>query len=406
MAERSFGRREFIGTGVGAAAALTFGAAFWKGALADGGGSEQVSDKAFRGGGGYGPLAPPNELGLRLPDGFESRLVARGGDRVQGTDYTWHRASDGAATFPTRDGGWILVSNSETAPGGGAGALRFGRQGEVRDAYRILDDTSLNCAGGPTPWGTWLSCEEHDGGRVWECDPAGRRPAKPHAAMGMFNHEAAAVDPRGRSVYLTEDVEDGALYRFTPLRWPDLSAGLLAVARVDSGGAVEWLPVPDPSARNEPTRKQVPGATEFARAEGIWFDSGTVYVATTADSRIHAYDTRRRRVEVIYDGLATREAPLLRVDNITASRAGELFVCEDTASEEIDLGVLTPSRRVSKFLSATGPNHAESELTGAAFDPSGRRLYLASQRAKGGVGEVYEISGPFRGRRRSKGGRA
>ena len=130
----------------------------------------------------------------------------------------------------------------------------------------------------------------------------------------------------------------------------------------------------------------MPGATQFARAEGIWFDSGTVYVATTGDSRIHAYDARRRRVEVIYDGLATRDAPLLRVDNITASRAGELFVCEDIATAEIDLGVLTPSREVSRFLTATGPNHAASELTGPAFDPSGERLYLSSQRARAAWG--------------------
>ncbi len=136
--------------------------------------------------------------------------------------------------------------------------------------------------------------------------------------------------------------------------------------------------------------------TEFSRAEGIWFDAPVVYVATTGDSRIHAYDTRTERIRVIYDGLAKKSAPLLRVDNITASKSGELFVCEDIGTEEIDIGVITRDRKVSKFLSVTGPKHAGSELTGVAFDPSGRRLYFASQRAEELRGAVYEISGPFR----------
>lgn len=144
----------------------------------------------------------------------------------------------------------------------------------------------------------------------------------------------------------------------------------------------------------------MPGTTEFKRAEGIWFDSGTVYLATTYDSRILAYDTRRERIEVIYDALATTSrAPLVRVDNITVSRGGELFVCEDIATDEINLGVMTRDHKVSKFLSVTGENHVNSELTGLAFDPSGSRMYFSSQRAHGAKGEVYEVSGPFHGRR-------
>lgn len=401
MSDRAYRRREFVGVGVGAAASLAFGAAFWRGAF-DGGTPGARAGPPPRGA-GYGAIGAVDEHGIRLPEGFEVRRVAGGEEFVPGTDYRWHVASDGAATFPTRDGGWILVSNSEhlEVERGGAGALRFGPDGEIRDAYRILDATTHNCAGGPTPWGTWLSCEEYEEGRVWECDPAGRSPARVHDAMGVFRHEAAAVDPGGRHVYLTEDVEDGAFYRYTPRNWPRLDEGLLELAKVARDGAVEWVEVPDPSARRAYTRRQVPGTTEFARAEGIWFDSGTVYVATTDDSRIHAYDTRRERVEVIYDGLAERDSPLVRVDNITASRGGELFVCEDIATEQMHMGVMTRDREVAHFLAVTGPNHDRSELTGAAFDPSGSRLYFSSQRARGLRGEVYEVSGPFRGRRRA-----
>ena len=394
MSDRLYQRREVVGAGVGAVAALGLGAAFWQGAFGGGDGDS----KAPRGPSDpYGPRGPADANGIRLPEGFEVRRVARGGERVEGSDYTWHLASDGAATFETRDGGWILVSNSEALQGG-AGALYFDRDGQVRDAYRILDGTTMNCAGGPTPWGTWLSCEEVEEGRVWECDPAGEREAVVHDAMGVFKHEAAAVDPRGKHVYLTEDLPDGAFYRFTPSRWPELGEGLLEVAKVRKGGRVTWVEVPDPLASSGPTRRQVPGATEFKRAEGIWFDSDMVYVATTYDSRIHAYDTLKERVDVIYDGLS-KGAPLVRVDNITASRAGELFICEDIGTDQINLGVMTRDRKVGRFLTVSGPNHKTSELTGVAFDPSGSRLYFSSQRAHGRKGEIYEISGPFLGRR-------
>jgi secreted PhoX family phosphatase len=222
--------------------------------------------------------------------------------------------------------------------------------------------------------------------------------------MGIFKHEACAVAAPEKRVYLTEDLIDGGLYRFTPRHWPDLSEGLLEIAVVDRDGGVDWARVPDPAARHERTRRQVPASTEFKRGEGIWYDSGTLYVATTGDSRLHAYDTRRQRVEVIYDGLEP-DTPLLRVDQLTASRAGELFICEDLNTEEIHIGVMEPDRSITRFLAVTGEEHTGSELTGAAFDPSGRRLFFSSQRAwpgkpevgLPGPGAIYEVSGPFRG---------
>ena len=387
-------RREAIGGAVGGVVAVALGTRFWNDLF----GSASRAD--LHPGRGYGRLRPPDELGLRLPERFSARVVARGSERVPGTGYRWHEASDGAAAYPLGDGGWILVSNSET-PRGGASALRFRRDGTVTDAYRILSGTRQNCSGGATPWGTWLSCEEVEDGVVWECDPAGHRDPVSHPAMGVFKHEAAAVDPRGHRVYLTEDLVDGRLYRFTPERWPSLASGLLEVASISPGGTVSWEAVPDPSARRVPTRRQVTASTPLKRGEGLWRDGRTVYVATTADHRVHAYDIDRERIRVLYDGLASRAAPLLRVDQLTASHAGEVFVCEDIATEEIDIGLIEPSGRVSRFLSVTGPQHANSELTGITFDPSGRRMYFSSQRAGGsngqpGPGAIYEISGPFR----------
>lgn len=388
---RVYRRREFVRTAAGAAGAAGLGIAFWRGVLAD---EEDSAAAATEAESAYGRRLAPDANGLRLPKGFRSRVIARGGEEVAGTGYAWHPLSDGAATFATAGGGWILVSNSETLDGG-ASAIRFDRRGRIESAYRILAGTTQNCSGGATPWGTWLSCEEVGEGRVWECDPAGRERAVVRPALGVFKHEAAAVDPQRGHVYLTEDVVDGCLYRFAPDRARDLRAGQLDVALVGPGGRVRWRRVPDPSARLRDTRTQVSGAARFKRAEGIWFDDGVVYVATTADHRVHAYDTRSGRIEVIYDGLASRSAPLLRVDQMTASRAGEIFVCEDLATSEIDIGVIERGRRAGRFLTATGPEHEGSELTGVTFDPSGRRMYFSSQRARED-GAVYEVTGPFR----------
>jgi secreted PhoX family phosphatase len=392
-------RREFIGLGVGGVAAVSLGAGFWNQLFGS------AESRPVRRGVGYGPRGAPDANGVRLPKGFESRIVARGDQIVPSTGYRWHIASDGMATFPHEGGGFVLVSNCENLTGG-ASALRIGPDGDIRDAYRILSGTSSNCSGGGTPWGTWLSCEEIDGGRVWECDPSGRKRGVVHPAMGVFKHEAAAVDPRERRVYMTEDLIDGGLYRYTPEHWHDLSAGLLEIARVGSGGAVEWIEVPDPSAARESTRRQVPGSTRFKRGEGIWLEGDTLYVSTTADDRVHAYDTKRRRIRVVYDGLASASAPLLRVDQLTGSRAGEVFVCEDIATDEIDIGLIEPDGSVSRFLSVTGPQHRGSELTGVVFDPTGSRMYFSSQRAfpksdtVPGPGAIYEVTGPFRGARR------
>jgi len=379
-------RRDFIRTGLLSAGALTLGPGFWREALAQ-------APAATPGPGPYGPLGPPDANGLRLPSGFSSRIVARGLVPVAGTAYAWHIFSDGQATYATPDGGWILVSNSEVPGGtGGASAIRFGPDGEISDAYRILSDTDTNCSGGRTPWGTWLSCEEVDQGRVWECDPTGQKEAVPHAALGVFSHEAVCVDPDGKRLYLSEDEGDGGLYRFTPEGYPSLESGLLEVAVVGADGSVGWRALPDPSAASTPTRRQLPEMTRFRRGEGIWFDAGVVYLATTSDSRIHAYDTITETIEVLYDGEATN-GPLRDVDNVTVSRSGDLFVCED--ADDLNVCIISPEREVAEFLQVTGPEHSEGELCGAIFDPSGTRFYFSSQRAFG-PGVIYEVTGPFR----------
>ncbi len=382
---RTVSRRGLLRAGAVAGGTLVFGTRLL--------GQPAAAPRARVGAGPYGTPAVDTATGLRLPKGFTAREVARGGRHVGRTGYAWHRFTDGQACFAAHDGGWILVSNSETEPALGAGcsALRFDRRGRVVDAYRTLSGSARNCAGGATPWGTWLSCEEREGGGVWEVDPT-REHARPRAALGTFAHEAACVDPREERLYLTEDQPDGHLYCFVPSAWPDLSAGTLFAAVVDGRTRrVTWKPVRAAHARKDAAAL---GATRFGGGEGIWWHDGHVTFTTKHDNRVWDYDCRASAIRVRYSAADLgASAPLRGVDNVCVTAGGDLYVCED--GDDLDLCLITPSGVVSRFLTATGPQHAGSELTGVTFDPSGRRMYLGSQRAHG-LGAVYEITGPFR----------
>jgi uncharacterized protein len=397
-----YSRRDFLRSGTLAAGALALGPAYWR----------AMAASVQPGAGPYGPLGAPDSNGIRLPSGFRSRIVAMGGQPVPGTAFVRPAAADGGATFASSNGSWILVHNSELplpvdeprAPtglgAGGATAIRFDSNARIVDAYRILGGTTSNCAGGPTPWGTWLSCEENPDGLVWECDPTGARPGVQRPALGVFKHEAVCVDPGGQRLYLTEDLFDGCFYRFTPTAYPDLSSGVLEVAIASSDGRVTWRRVPNPQGgRLDPTRNQVSGATRFRRGEGIYFDDGVVYIATTADSTIHGYNTRTERIDIVYAASDVKDPPLKDVDNVTVTASGDIYVCEDDGAEDpLDIAIITPEGEVARFLKVTGNQHSESELSGVTFDPSGSRMYFNSQRAFG-QGITYEVTGPFRTQR-------
>jgi uncharacterized protein len=388
-------RRELVRLGV-AAAGLAIGASPWRRAVA-------ALGLARGGPGPYGPLLRPDDNGIQLPTGFRSRVVARARKPVAGTGYVWPIYPDGGATFRA-PGGWIYVANSEWAApdGGGVSAIRFARSGEVVDAYSILTGTAINCAGGATPWGTWLSCEEIPGGHVWECDPTGREPAVQRPALGTFQHEAVAVDPRERRLYLTEDVPDGRFYRFTPARWPRLDAGTLEVAQVGARGEVAWLPLvdPNPDPRVMPTRTQAPESTPFRGGEGIVYSRGHLYFTTKGDDRVWDYEPRQERLSILYENARDPSRQLAGVDNITAAASGDLVVAED--GDNLELVLIAANRTVSPLARVVGQEG--SEVAGPAFSPSGRHLYFSSQRGDG-AGITYEVTGPFRRSARGSGSR-
>ncbi|HEY0973915.1 MAG TPA: alkaline phosphatase PhoX [Solimonas sp.] len=395
-----------------------------------------------------GPLVDTGVEGILAPEGFSVRAVARHlYNPVRGlldplglTGYNWHSAPDGGAVFAADDGGWVYVSNSETSPRGGVGALRFAADGTLTDAYRILDNTRRNCAGGQTPWHTWLSCEETSDGLVYECDPFGSpETARVKPALGLFNHEAAAVDLATRTVFLTEDAGDGRFYRFVADA-ADLSAdgqrlqleqGRLQVLNVEgfeNGGYPEgatlqvlhrarWVDVSDADQAQAPVRNRlaangqvVPG-TVFRGGEGIWHyelpatlrsvpPGGTrptralVFFACKGDNRVLAYDVDNDLIEIIFDNDSI-ELPMDDVDNLVVSPAGDIVVAED--GDAMRLIVVVPNRPAKTLLQIT---YGGSELTGPAFTPDGSRLYFSSQRGpnlpalRSGTGVTYELTIP------------
>ncbi len=395
LSRRSLLKRGFLGLGLAATGRVLYG-------CGGKGPDRRVSNVA-----NLGPLGEADSNGLRLPPGFSGRVVARSGEvPTISSDYVWHARPDGGATFTTEEGGWIYVSSSELASGeGGVGALRFNAGGRVVDAYRILDGTSRNSGGGPTPWGTWLSCEEVPNGQVWECDPAGLEPAVVRPALGKFQHEAVAVDPINDHVYMTEDEIDGRLYRFVPREEAstsggrlDLADGRIEVARVfgdGPDGPVEWLPVPDPSfSGDRPTRLQVPESSAFRGGEGIWYADGVVYFSTAVDNRIWVYEIERKRVTVLYDDDVSDNPVLSGVDALTVSAQGDVLVAEDGG--DLQIVALAPTGEIVPVVQIEG--REGGEVAGPAFDPSGTHLYFSSQRGPtdpllGGI--TYEISGPF-----------
>src|SRR5688500_12305547 len=306
-------RRQFLHWTAAGFCGVTLGAAFWR---------QVFAQQAVPGPSPYGPISDfPDANGLRLPAGFTSRVIATTGALVPNTLYPWHPLPDGGACFPIADGGWAYTSNtattgalppnalypwhplpdagacfpiadggwaytsnSETPVAGGAGMVRLDGSANIVGAQRILAGTSVNCAGGPTPWGTWLSCEENgSSGRVYECDPQAAGQGVRRDALGSFQHEAAAVDPSTGDVYLTEDHTSGRLYRFVPTTPGSVAAGSLFAASV-SGTAVTWVPV----SASAPDRSAT--TTVFNGGEGAWIASGTLWFTTKGDGRVWELD--------------------------------------------------------------------------------------------------------------------
>lgn len=386
---------------------------------------------------GYGPLVdtPDATTGLsllRLPRGFRYLSMGWALDPLTDGRLT-PRAHDGMGAFRADGDRVRLVRNHEVGRGapfgpisydsraaGGTTTLEFdARRGELISAYPSLSGTVRNCAGGCTPWGSWLTCEETDDhtglphGYVFEVPAAGYGHPVPLRDMGRFSHEALAVDPSTGHIYETEDSDEfSGFYRFVPREYGNLTAGgSLFMLRVrdmpaaNLGGSypsgtsfhVDWVPIEqpdDPRPRGSRlsvwTQGRLQGAATFSKLEGCWHEQGKVYFVAsrggTGHGQIWEYTISTETLSLVFESPGPHV--LNRPDNITASPRGGLVLCEDGSDEQYVQG-LTLDGRVFRFAQnnvqlrgekngLTG-DYRTSEFAGACYSPDGRWLFVNVQ---------------------------
>ena len=411
------GRRSFLAAAGGVAAAL-LGTR----------GASAVPTSASAAAAGYGPLIPDAGGILDLPRGFQYRIVSPEGARLSnGAPVPGNH--DGMGAFPGPGGTTILVRNHELAATqkpavvgknpydrrapGGTTAIVVGANHEVIQSYVTSSGTRNNCAGGATPWGTWLTCEEDRTtrhGYVFEVmpdDPENALAKTPILAMGFFAHEAVGIDPRTGIVYLTEDDYRGRihprdpsrdtrssfLYRYIPhdrgqrpgaLQQGGRPQALTIVDRPRFGAdfaaqgqrfQVGWVDV-NPAEPHDSALTR--GAVRFNRLEGAHFAGGAFWFADTAGGeqrlgQIYRYLPASETLELFYEGTDANKMESL--DNIVITPWGDLWFAEDGAGENRLMGI-TPDGQVYTF----ARNRLNgSELAGPCFAPDGQTCFVNIQ---------------------------
>jgi len=416
---------------------------------------------------GYGPLVSDPAGLLALPKGFRYTIVAEAGVTLLESGHPTPSDPDGSACFRSRRG-WTLVTNHEIAgeedfavpplpgytydpaAGGGTTTIHVDQRGERIREYVSVAGTHNNCAGGVTPWNTWLTCEEteqladgvftRDHGYVFEVDPhdrAANQHPVPLKFLGRYAHEAVAVDPRTHSIFLTEDAASplGLYYRWTPpkrfrggkgaLRELALSPGgdtagtLQAISCSERGRHVHdlseatepgtrydvtWVDVPERDAQSEPVREQLSDAriTRSRKLEGQWWGDGGVYfVASFArkddgsrnehDGQVWFYDPRRHTITLrtifgVNPDPATGGV-LDGPDNITLSPYGGLMLAEDGLGLSHMVGLTESGEAYPMALNQLN----DSEFAGPTFSQDADILFTNIY----SPGHVFAITGPW-----------
>ncbi len=422
---------------------------------------------------GYGELVPTpakntGETYLALPKGFEYNVFGIKGNVMSDGQKT-PRAHDGMATFKVKDelrivrnheitnGKLPIVGSAigkenhydETAGGGTTTLVINPKTRLIERDFVSLSGTLVNCAGGRTPWGSWVSCEETTLGQSIRTNDKGVKSggfAKPHGycfevsasansnispvplkEMGRFVHEAIAVDKKSGVVYLTEDNNPAGFYRFLPKRNKRLAEGgtlqILKVKNSDNfdtrkgqkSGTVltaNWVTIDNPNPDEADTNEhavfkqgEAKGAAIFTRLEGIYADEkGRIYFDSTdggeeKGGQIWLYEPISKeegRLTLLFQS-PSREI-LDMPDNICLRpKSNHLFICEDSDYKELTgkpenfLRILTPDGKIADFAKNITEKGESSEFAGSTFSKDGKTLFFNLQT----VGATFAVWGDW-----------
>jgi secreted PhoX family phosphatase len=388
---------------------------------------------------GFGEKGSPMTDGLPTPGKHDGMTCAADGPGRVRLVRNHERAGVGRAIGDKHN------AYDRAAKGGVTSSVFDTRSGRLVGSGLVLSGTNTNCNGGPTPWGSWLSCEENTSGPekgfkrkhgyVFEVpfDANGPVDPVPIKAMGRFLHEACAVDPSTGIVYMTEDNGDpgDGFYRYIPDHPGQLHRGgklqMLAVrgrsryntARHQKVGRklrCEWVTIEDPDPKDAGERPQAvyregrdKGAARFLGLEGCSFSNSSVYMVASSGGdknrgQIWRYTPKGLKhgvLQLLYE--STNKGHLDQPDSLTVSPRGGVVVCEDGDGEERAGGtnrirVFTPEGRIEEFARNDTPydvgarkGFGRSEWAGATYSPDGKWLFVSLQYP----GKTFAIAGPW-----------
>ncbi len=386
---------------------------------------------------------------LRLPTGFRYQSFSWTGD-LMSDDVRCPNLHDGMAVVDAEgnSGRIIIVRNHEGAAGtpylnkrsityrgdaaGGTTNLIFDLKHErwAKD-WSTLAGTNRNCAGGVTPWGSWITGEETDAeGHGWAFDVGAQKgDPTPLKAMGRFSHEAMMVDHNTGYVYQTEDETPSGFYRFIPYEYGKLAlGGELYMLRALNGPLnndfgplstvgqtwnVQWVRINDPEALAVSTVDQgiAQNGAKFRRLEGCWWGDTKGYFLSTnggpaSEGQVFEYDPVNERLKLIYVSPTANDVD--NPDNITVTPRGGLLLCEDGGASiperlvglTLDGNTFTfaqnnvnlTANQIGIAGKTVAPgNYISQEFAGACYSPDGKWLFANIQTP----GITFAITGPW-----------